>query len=273
MQNTMKRTLVLAISLLALCCAGLAQPETPAAGGENDAVAPPDAPSETPAEPAAPALTGDVIRLKSGKVISGAQVIRKAPTILFVQVLPGVEPLQLPLSQVESVEYDDIDSLHQRPQAPPTAPVQPPDYMEGRELSPELSKKLRASISDTPLSIQNEDYVTALTRIAERMNIPLTFGPKVQALSPDARLWSAEVPAGTSFIQLLYDHLLKVFPRVKETYEYGQMQLTLRRPDEPGPLPVAPPLPEPDAAVSPEVAPAEPPALPATTPAPPPATP
>ncbi|MCC6145621.1 MAG: hypothetical protein IT368_17580 [Candidatus Hydrogenedentes bacterium] len=272
----------LAVLLIASLASGLAlaQPgrtpptddatATEAPAGEDTA-----ATDESTPEPAPVPVEGDVIHLKSGKVIGGAQVVRQGPTLLYVQVMPGVAPLELPLSQVESVDYDDKDPQQQRETASPSAPAAEPDYIEGKELSPELSKKLRASISDTPLSIQTEDYVEVLTRIAAEMNIPLTMGPKIKALTPKDRQWSAEVPAGTSFISLLYDHLLRTFPRVKETYEYGQIQLTLRRPEEPGPGPAptlggvdAPPAPA-EAPIAPAPAPPGD-AVPAPAPAPPP---
>jgi hypothetical protein len=266
----MKYASVLVVAILAFCGMGLAQPAPPdtPSGDSTDALMAETPPVSDPgAEPAPAALSGDVIHLKSGKIISGGQVIRKAPTTVFVEVLPGVPLLELPLSQVESIEYDEIDSMHERAPVKPAVPETVPDYIQGKELSPELSKKLRRSITDTDISIQDEDYVTVVTRIAERMNIPLTIGPKIQELPAAARRWSANIPAGTSFIVLLYEHLLLAFPRVKETYEYGQIQLTLRRPEEPGPG-TAPPLPAGDATTAPSAPADSPPAFVPPEPAP-----
>jgi hypothetical protein len=52
-------------------------------------------------------LPGDVIYLKSGKKITGVQVLRELPDKIEVQVNEKIEPMTLPRRMVKSIEYDN----------------------------------------------------------------------------------------------------------------------------------------------------------------------
>lgn len=217
-------TLAMLLALTAASAAG----DDPGAVPENGA--PETEAPAFPAEEAAPEdarPTGDTIRFKSGRELTGVRVLRHGPAVLLVEVMPGVDPMELPLSQIESIELDERTHRDTRRRRGGVETESAPDYIQGKELSPALSQKLRSEVSETPIREEGVDYVPFVTSIAGNVTAPLAFSDEVLALPPDARRWNPQIPANTTFLVMLYEHLLPSFPDLAVTYEFNRIVVRL----------------------------------------------
>lgn len=214
------------------------------ASAQDDAPLPPaDVPAEEAAEPAdsdAPAETeasapaeekpaprkGDVVTLKNGKILSGVQVVRETPTVVEVQVVPGVEPMSILRRQVANIEYDALAASDVK-EGGAGAPSAPAPGGKG-ELSPELAQKLGTSITDAPLDLRDRDVVEVVTELASKVDAPLEITPEVQKLPERERAWTATIPADTSLMSLLREWLPKSFPDLDVEIANDRVRLRLK---------------------------------------------
>jgi hypothetical protein len=235
--------------LIALYGGTTAAQETPApapteAADESPAVtaAPtPEAGAETatPDEAAAP-VAGDVITMKDGKVITGVQVVRATPSIIAIQIVPDVEPLELPRKMVESIAYDNL-----RPEDVKLGMADGSGEAAGGgqgEISLELATNLGKSVTDTPLPLADRDVVEVLEEFARKLDVELEILPEVRQMQPARRLWNTTIPAGMAFTTLLREKLPADFPMLEAVFTFERVQLQ-RKPAEGAAPPPPPPAP------------------------------
>jgi len=210
--------------------AALAAPESAEESPAVDsAPTPPDATPPSDADTAAAPLTGDVVTLKDGKVMSGVQVVRATPSIVAIQIVPGVEPLELPRKMVESIAYDNL---------------RPEDVKEGMagqagdeagggqgEISLELATNLGKAVTETPMPLADRDVVEVLEEFATKLEVELEILPEVRQMQPARRLWNATIPAGMAFTTLLREKLPADFPMLEAVFTFERVQLQ-RKPVE-----------------------------------------
>lgn len=165
-------------------------------------------------------LTGDIITLKNGKVLSGGQVLRSSPLFYQVEFVEGVKPLSIPRSQVTSVEYDDIDLLRERRRRALFPDEPDENVIAGKKLSRELMDKLRSVISKQPEDFGRKDLVLHLQELAKRVGVKLEIHESVHALPAMSRMWSLQTTPDTTLMSLLQETLLKQFTDLDIDFEY-----------------------------------------------------
>lgn len=190
--------------------------------------------AQTPPRP----LTGDIITFKNGKVLSSVQVLRSTPKSLVVQVRPGLDPIEFPQRQIQSVQYDNIDPTKQREAADEPAHTSP-DIIVGEEFSAEFHRKLTVPITtDQPLSFDKADCIDVLRQLSDRVGVTLEIAQPAADLPPAQRTCSIKVEPQTSFLTFLKDEFAPAYPHLKVIYRYDKLELTV---NEAAPPPAAPP--------------------------------
>ena len=199
-----------------------------------------DAPTEpapegpaTAAEAKDEALSGDILHLKSGKKLSGVQILRETPSRIVVEYLPGFEPLVIPRSQVESLEYDDIDPRKVRRDREVEGTESKPDVITGEEVSKELHGKLTEAMSEEPLRLEQQTWLEALTKLSGRTGVPLQVEDAVKPILKPQQRRDFEIPPGTSFMVFLQRDFRKTFAKAQVTYKYDKVIVSLREEEAP----------------------------------------
>jgi len=190
-------------------------------------------------------LPGDVIYLKSGKKITGVQVLRELPDKIEVQVNEKIEPMTLPRRMVKSIEYDNIDPLREKHQKEILSKQQQSeDIIPGEELSQDFNQKMRAPLSDQTISYNNEGLLKILGELTQKAGVKLEVDQSIQTIPQRERKKSFEIPAGTSLYKFLQTDFAAAFPNISITYKYDKIYISLKNsgaPEVPAPAPPQPP--------------------------------
>lgn len=184
-------------------------------------------PARDQAPPPRPAVpTGDVLRLKSGAILEGVQVLRRTPAAYVVEILEGIN-LEVPTSQVVAVEYDDVEPLRQRRRRALLRGREQPHLVAGRQIASDLYEKLTAPISDSPLKYDNKDFVAILEELGTLTGVAVTVDDPVAKRPQEQRRWSVDAEPGTTLISLLED-LKDYFQDIVVVYRYETVLVTTR---------------------------------------------
>ncbi|HDP34096.1 MAG TPA: hypothetical protein ENN29_03185 [Candidatus Hydrogenedentes bacterium] len=210
--------------------AGFAQPEDLPT---NDAP-----PSPPPMMQDAP--EGDVVILKSGKELRGVTIARENPIYIEIEFLPGEPPLQLPRTQVASIEYAS-GKTGRRGEGVLGDVRLVPDIMPGEEVSVEFHQMLMAPMSDEELVFEEADYLVILREFAARFGIVIEVADALQELTPEERQFSRTIPAATTFMNFLRTHLAEIAPEVRVILQYDKLVLQKREDTAPDDAPPPPP--------------------------------
>ncbi len=199
-------------------------------GGETPADAPPPetAPEEGEAQ-AVEALEGDVIHLKTGTIMSGVQVLRSTPLYYEVQIIEGVDPMQVPRRQVERVEYDDIEPLRQQLQEELFGPEEEVTIASGEQVTSELRDKLMNPVTSEPMRFRNADFMSVLEELRDKLELNLRIHPSIRRLAPGRRNWTIEVPPDKTLMALLREDLAGEFEYVEVIFESDHIIVMTKR--------------------------------------------
>jgi hypothetical protein len=193
------------------------------------------------APPPAPVLpTGDIITLRTGKVLRNVQVLKTTLTEVHVLTLlaPGsdLEPLIIPRKYVESIVYDDYDPSSAK--LAPSRMQQSPELVPGFKVSKELGEKLRAKLEDRWLSFEDRDLVEVLDELGRETGVLIELSSNVRALTPAARQWTLEPTDDLTLSGLLHQKLPESFPDLVVEYQFDKVMVETKaehRPAQPGP--------------------------------------
>ncbi len=181
-------------------------------------------------------VPGDIIYFKSGKKMSGVQVLRELPDKIEVQVSENVEPLLLPRRLIKSIEYDNIDPLKEKRQKEILSSRQPDDnIIPGEELSQEFNQKMRTPLSDTVISYKDEGLLKILGELTQKVGVTLEIDESIRTIPPEERKKSFEIPAGTSLYKFLQTDFSTAYPNIKITYKYDKIYISLKNPPSSSP--------------------------------------
>lgn len=198
----------------------------PAPDQPADPNATPDASSIVPVPPPLPDMPkGDVITLKTGKVLKNVQVVKATLTEVHVQTLlnPSEElpPLVVPRKYVQSIEYDDYDpnqaALAQK------NPQQEPGITSGFAVSKDLGEKLRSKIPPPPLSFQDQDLIDVLQTLSERTGITINVSDGVRAIPQPQRRWTFQSTDDVTLFLLFQEKLPEKFPNLVVEYQFDRV--------------------------------------------------
>ena len=208
--------------------AATAAPATPppAAGSAAAPImpgAPPGVP--VPVPPPTPAPSGDEIRIKSGAVLKGVQVLRRSPLGVEVQVTPEVT-FFIPRKQVVEIKYDGIEPSKQRQVPKPAEPKQATFF--GAKIEPAMSEKLNKPLPESCLKSAGRDLVDIMALISSETGVKIEVTDAVKSLAPNERQWDYTLAPGTTLTALLQVNLPERFTNLAIVYEYDQLVITTR---------------------------------------------
>ena len=173
-----------------------------------------------------PAQQGDVINLRSGRVIKGVQVLRAKAGFYEIEVTKDVK-LLIPRRQVVKIDYDGIE-----PNARGARPEAPADsggsLLQGTKLDPRVAAKLNSPIPDTPIEFTDKDLLIILTRLSAVAGVEIVIDDSVKAIPPEQRQWDVVATAGATLGSMLRDKLLKQFPNLTLVYQSDRLLVTLK---------------------------------------------
>ncbi|MGC8738663.1 MAG: hypothetical protein ACP5UA_08470 [Candidatus Hydrogenedens sp.] len=176
-------------------------------------------------------LPGDIIYFKSGKKMSGIQVLRELPDKIEVQVSENAEPLLLPRRLIKSIEYDNIDPLKNKIQKDIlSSQKQDENVIPGEELSKEFNQKMRTPLSDSVISYKDEGLLKILGELTQKVGVTLEIDESIRTIPPEERKKSFDIPAGTSLYKFLQTDFSMACPNIQITYKYDKIFISLKSP-------------------------------------------
>lgn len=174
-------------------------------------------------------LPGDIIYFKSGKKMSGVQVLRELPDKIEVQVSENSELLLLPRRLIKSIEYDNVDPLKNKIQKDIlSSQKQDENVIPGEELSQEFNQKMRVPLSDTVVSYKDEGLLKILGELTQKIGVTLEIDESIRTIPPEERKKSFEIPAGTSLYKFLQTDFASACPNIQITYKYDKIFISLK---------------------------------------------
>ncbi|MCK5861361.1 MAG: hypothetical protein KAH38_02680 [Candidatus Hydrogenedentes bacterium] len=213
----LKKSVTLLVALLLMSISSIAQPgEIPApnSGGA------PNVQSNEAAE-------GDVIFLKSGKVLRDITIGRENPLHIEVVFLPGEAPLQLPRTAIERIEYA-ADKLNGRSGGGLGDVRLLPHIIPGEKVSVELHSMLTAPISNEDLVLEEVDYLVVLREFVAKFSIIIDVDKALDEQPVEKRIFSCTIPAGKTVMSFLRTDLAKIAPEVRAVLRYDKIVLQKR---------------------------------------------
>lgn len=193
----------------------------------DSATATPQEPLEEETAPLAPTASmhaqhDDQVTLKSGRVLQGVKVVRATPFKLFLEIIPSVEPLEIPAKQVRSIAYGQSEteaSVSSKPM-PEDNSAESDRVLPAVKISPDLAKRMASPISDKEVLFNEQDLLNTLRSAAIMGGVSVTFGPKLENLPPEERTFSLRLAGGISFEAFYRDTLAPQVPWLKMEYRF-----------------------------------------------------
>ncbi len=232
----MRRQMILAIlASLALSGHVLAQEPIENKAGDrrpqskqSDEKAADDEAAAAPEEKAPVVLDGDKLHMKDGTILGGGQIVKKSPRGYEFAFIEGVDPIVIPLRQVDHVEYDEIDPAEERRRKAMASVPDPHHVIPMENLSAEFAQSLAKQIPEDALSATNVDFVPVLLGLAERLGVPLVVEDSVRAMPPADRKWSYSVPPQTTFSSLLGHAFVPKMPMIDVQYKVDKVVIAVK---------------------------------------------
>jgi hypothetical protein len=167
----------------------------------------------------------DSVTLKSGRVLQGIRVLRVTPFKLFIEIIPALEPLELPAKQVAAIDYGRPDASESPvpPPAPATSAVGASRTLQAVKISPDLALRLATPFSRKALDFNEQDLLNTLRSVGIMSGIPVTFGPELEALPREKRTMTLHLHEGISFDRFVRDTLTPNIPWLKVEYRFDSV--------------------------------------------------
>lgn len=172
---------------------------------------------------AAPTQTryDDQVTLKSGRVIQGVRVVRVTPFKLFLEVIPTVEPLEIPAKQVVSIAYGQPEPKQSTVMAsPPEDSTESDQVLQAVKMAPDLAKRMSSPISEKEVLFNEQDLLNTLRSAGIMSGVPVTFGPHLEKIPPEERTFSLRLADGASFEEFFRDTIVPQVPWLKMEYRF-----------------------------------------------------
>lgn len=203
-----------------------AAPAAPAAApAAPTATAAPAAPAA--AVPAKPAQTakkeakkggGDIITLKSGKVLKDLKIIGRAPNDITIRIISGVT-MTIPRKQIESIKENCPDSTPGS--AEDTASPQ-------NDLTPEALEKLAAPLSDPTQKWETKDAIAILEEISKKCGVTFIVDEAVRTISQKDRTITVEAKEGMNAMNLIQDEILTKVKKMVVVFQGDKLLFTTK---------------------------------------------
>ncbi len=161
---------------------------------------------------------GDVIHLKSGRLLTGFRVVRASPSDFVVEVFPGTT-IRIPRGQVSDVEFDEESRPYQRLLGD-AAETPGPSVLPGTRLSRALNAQLNSPVTQETIEYERADLVTVLNAINDELDGVIRVHSSVYDLSRTERLWTVELTPDHTLLEVLRGKLRQDFPDLTVVYQF-----------------------------------------------------
>ncbi len=164
----------------------------------------------------------DQITLKSGRVLQGVKIVRSTPFTLVLEVIPAVEPLEIPARQVVSIVYGERQKDRGEEPAPEVAQASgdTSQILQAVKISPDLVKKMSAPLNQKTIDFARQDLLNTLRSAGILFGVPVTFGPQLESLPLEKRIVTVSLPEGGSFEDFIRGALARELPWLKVEYRF-----------------------------------------------------
>lgn len=178
--------------------------------------------SEASPPPQVETRNDDRITLKSGRVLQGVKIIRSTPFTLVLEVIPAVEPLEIPARQVVSIVYGERQEDRIDEPAPEVAQASgdTSQILQAVKISPDLVKKMSAPLKHKTIDFARQDLLNTLRSAGILFGVPVTFGPRLESLPLEKRIVTLSLPEGGSFEDFIRGALARELPWLKVEYRF-----------------------------------------------------
>lgn len=164
----------------------------------------------------------DRITLKSGKVLQGGKIVRTTPFKLFLEILPAIEPLEIPTRQVVAISYGQPKAKagEDTTVAQAEEADEPSHVLPATKVSPDLVKRMTSPIAEEALTFNEQDLLNTLRSAGILSGVSVTFGPKFEDTPTEERVFSLRLESGTSFEDFFRDTLTPLVPWLNMEYRF-----------------------------------------------------
>lgn len=168
---------------------------------------------------------GDVVTLKSGRVLKGVKIIEATPFKLYLEVLPSVEPLAIPIKQVVSIQYGtpEIQPPLESSSAKPEDGLDSTNVLQAVKISPDLLKKLNTPITDKTVEFNAQDLVNTLRSAGIMSGVTVTIGPQLEGMPSEKRNVSLSLAGGITFDRFIREIVTPTVPWLKVEYQFDSI--------------------------------------------------
>lgn len=175
---------------------------------------------------AARALGGDVIVMKTGRVMGGVQILRTTPLLYEVEIIEGLAPMKIPRRHVELVEFDDVDPLRDRRHDALRPPTDIELVADGILFDPEFETKLTAPVPGSPLDYKAKDYLNIFEELAKKCKVTIEIDKSLKTLIETDRQWTIKITPEMTLFDVLSMHWDKKFETGKITWKNDRVILS-----------------------------------------------
>lgn len=165
----------------------------------------------------------DRITLKSGRELTGVKVIRSTPFKLVLEVIPSLEPLEIPTRQVAGITYGEPETIETAETSPPESTEDSTRVLQAVKLSPDLVKKMSESLSEKTIDFTRQDIINPLRSAGIMSDVPITFGKTLENLPVEQRILSLILMEGVSFDDFLRNTVAPKAPWLKIEYRFDSV--------------------------------------------------
>ena len=223
--------LLLVSAALSLGAAPADAPPPADASAKPPASADAAAPAETPPAPTAAELgpPGDLVKLKSGRVYRGFQVVNSSSAEIELEVTEGVT-IKVPRRQIVTIEMDDIDPAVEREKkkaAEAAAKDATMRLLSGQKVPPQIQTKLAADVSAPPISYDKRDIQDAVAELNKHPKVDnlLEVDKPILSRPPDQKQLTYSAAPGTTLAGVL-EGLKKAMPGVATVIRNNKVLIT-----------------------------------------------
>jgi hypothetical protein len=203
-------------------------PEPPVTGGPSEAPVETGEPApESPATvaPVEAPVAGDTVKLKSGAVLRGVQVVRQTP-MGYEILAAGEVKFTVPRKLVDHIEFDGVEAEGSVDHG--EKPAEEANLIQGDKVDPEMWKRLNNPLGEPVQEFDNQDMVSVIDTLSKRTEVPIAVDEPVGNLPVEKRAWTLKTTPETTLRNLLQQELPKSFPDLKVVYQFDKILVTLR---------------------------------------------
>jgi hypothetical protein len=167
----------------------------------------------------------DTIYLRSGGHFRDVRVKRSNLRTVEFAFEPSGVSVVLPRKLVERIEFGESGEAEDG-----NAPL----TFAGSPLSVGLMRKLTESLCSEPVRFEDEPLLSVLRELCRKAGTRLTVTPELREAEMAQRSWSLRLEEGRALLSVFREELRRDFPRIRVSFGFDEVRLSLKRNDNEG---------------------------------------